>query len=49
MPGAKTVKLNKWIQRIRASFSTGGAFSVSRIEMRVTAEANNDHHASRSN
>ena len=49
LASAKTVKLNKWIQRIRASFSTGGAFSVSRIEMRVTAEANNDHHASRSN
>jgi hypothetical protein len=29
--GAKTVKLNKWIQRIRAFISIGAVFSVSQI------------------
>ncbi len=42
----KTVKLNKWIQRIRASQSTGRACSVSLIMMRVTYGADNDSSAS---
>jgi hypothetical protein len=44
--GAKPVKLNKWIQRIRASQSIGVTFSLSRIVMRITRGADNDSNAS---
>jgi hypothetical protein len=42
LAGAKPVKLNKWIQRIRASESTRGKFSVSQIVNCVKRSTNSD-------
>jgi hypothetical protein len=42
LAGAKLVKLNKWIQRIRASESTRGKFLVSQIVNCVKRATNND-------